>query len=746
MGATGRHSGGAGHWTAVDPQGNRLDAARALPGGADGPFPLRSEPDPGYPAEAPVDVMVIFSVIRRRNRLILALALGMILLAAPFILMMQRSYFAELRLLLHRSPSSELATPGAEPLGALNLTTELERLLAQANVRQVVEDLDLASRAEFKPTASAEDPMDDVIHKFYSGLRIRRDDQTNVVQIGFNSLDPLLAAQVPNALVKVYLTKREQMLQAQVAEAKGWIETQINTARKAIASAEAAETAYRVGHGPLSSEFQMATVYQFSALEGRQFAISQSRSDLTARMARLNSGRLEAGKAQDGSLSTSLQRDLQTSQRELARLLATYGENYAGVSAAREMIVEAQAAIDRELAAQLESAQSDMAALDTESAAIEAQLAAQRESLSRMGIAQAEIAVMEQGIEAQRSKLQSLEDQLRTLATGASLPLAEVELLSPSSVPNGPTGYGRKVYMALVIAAAFGIAVTVACVLELMDRSIRSQQQLRGLHGVRPAGLVPHLPFRRGALLGAELALQKNGAFGDAIGWLMLMLRQQGLGAASGPGGILVTSAMPKEGKSFMSAALAQALQASGHPVLLVDCDLRRGQVHRMFAATTTASAPATGSMAPGLGELLSGTVTTEAVVQIDAVTAVSFISRGTPQADFDWERMTELARYAADTGRILLLDAAPVLAASETVDLCRFAPRRLLVTRWGKTSRRAVELAMDRLKVECAGDIFVVINDVDPVQHSRYRFEDSDIFSPELSVYHAPATAQPAR
>lgn len=748
----------------------------------------------GAAPEAPVDFMAVFGVMRRRRRLILAVAAGLIALSAPFILMMERVYFAELRLLLHRSPTSELAAPGTEPLGTLNLTTELERLLAQANVLQVITDLDLAARPEFQAAQAqvaqartGAETLDGVVAKFYEGLRIRRDGQTNVVQIGFRSADPELAARIPNALVGVYLTRREEMLQTQVREAKGWMDEQIQSERRQIAEMEAAQTTYRVAHGPLSPEFQMATVYQISALEGRQFAIGQSRSDLESRISRLQAGRMGTDRLQEGSLAASLQRDLQAAKRDLARLTAVYGDRHETVTAAQGVVAEAEAAIAREIEAQLATARSDLAALDAETGAINAQLSAQRDSLSRMGIAQAEIAVMQHGIEARRDKLQLLEDQRRTLATGASLPVAEVEILSPSSIPSGPVGYGRKVYLALAVAAAFGMALTLACGLELMDRSIRSQQQLRGMIGIRTAGLIPHLPPQRGQGLISQLSRAEDSAFGDAIGWLMLLLRQgQGRetgaaarngpgqdpaggmsgemsaatagGSGSGfaeearaaphtaPGGILVASGMPKEGKSFLSAALAVGFQAAGQPVLLVDCDLRLGRIHTLFDTDEGQHEAERGKAAhvpnqsPGLGEVLAGRHSAAEVVRIDPATGIAYIPRGHREAQCDWTRMADVAGLAARTGRLLILDAAPILASGETVRLCRFAARTLLVTRWGRTSRRALELTLDRLRVEAPGEILVTINNVDPVLHSQYRFEDSDLFAPALSPYHTPA------
>src|SRR5690606_11829529 len=169
------------------------------------------------------------------------------------------------------------------------------------------------------------------------------------------------------------------------------------------------------------------------------------------------------------------------------------------------------------------------------------------------------------------------------------------------------------------------------CLIELLDRSLRSQQQLGAIPAATPVGLVPKISLRSRTTLSNRLRAQPDSAFADAIRWLALALRNTPDGAM--PRSVLVTSALPGEGKTTIAIALATILSMAGHRVLLVDADLRRGRLQMLMGLDTEM----------GLRDLLCGQATVKHVIGSDPGSRFEVIGAGTRQM----QSLPDLKRFA---------------------------------------------------------------------------------------------------
>ena len=192
------------------------------------------------------------------------------------------------------------------------------------------------------------------------------------------------------------------------------------------------------------------------------------------------------------------------------------------------------------------------------------------------------------------------------------------------------------------------------------------------------------------------------------------------------PRSFLVTSTHPGEGKSLLAASLAVELAAGGHRVLLVDGDLRHGKVHTMFGA----------SPEPGLSDVLSCGISVADAIRHDPRTSVDYLPRGSGSSflPLDGEQILD---HANKLDRIVIFDGPPALATADPALLATLAERTLLVVRWGRTQRRALDLAAERLSMASRGEMAVVVNAVDPRRHALYGFRDSGLFTGKLRKYY---------
>jgi capsular exopolysaccharide synthesis family protein len=188
---------------------------------------------------------------------------------------------------------------------------------------------------------------------------------------------------------------------------------------------------------------------------------------------------------------------------------------------------------------------------------------------------------------------------------------------------------------------------------------------------------------------------------------------------------VLVTSALPGEGKSTIAANLARALALGGSRVALVDADSRKGVLHEMLKLERS----------PGLTDILHDSGDLKGALQTNSVPNLTFIACGTPSPDgcdlflgTSFERMLKQLRAQFD---YVLIDSSPVFATDDAPSLAPRVDGTLFVVRSRFSSGRAVRDALDILYQRNARVLGLVFNHVDPSESSYHYYKYADYFPP---------------
>lgn len=709
-------------------------------------------PAPAQAGDDWLDVQALYRIIRRRIGLIAVVAMLVMAVALPLILNMSPVFSASARVLIQEPLPATLSASRLASETDLNLNTESERLLSRDIAVRVIRDLDLEAMAEFNPelrtpslvtrlkdglralfvgkqdrTASTASPIDYVLPEFLSHLRIWRSPGSDVVNIDFTSQDPQLAATVPNTLVRVYLAQRAGQFAARIATAEAWLQGRIEDQKQRLARAvAAADAAKEDTEELLSGAFGTAEV--IAKLGDTRTGVVRSKAELTASLSALrNAVGLEAkAEAVDTEVVTGLRRDLETERANLARLLDRYGAAHEQVVVSQDQVSDLEDRIAAELAREERRLQSRLTVLDQEEARIGHSLSDAQSSFAELRQAEDRIGRLQRVMDNERAALDGLEKQLRDLKAEARLPATEVEVLSPASVPLAADGRGRVYFLAVALFAAIALALTAAFLVEMLDKTVRSHDQLQDIPGVRWAGLVPELPAGAMARFWSAFPQDLSRAHHDAIQGILLMLERTGNGTP--PQSILITSALPGEGKTTLAAALAAELAASGRPALLVDADLRHGGLSRRFGRQD----------GPGFSDYLTGDVSLADLARHDLAPDLSLVARGSSVSHRSFNRalVKSLIRLAHSENRTVVFDAAPALVANEALLLAGMVDRTILAIRWGRTDRGAVEAAVDRLSA--GNDVDVVMGRVNLRRQALYGYRDAGILAQSLDRYYA--------
>jgi len=179
---------------------------------------------------------------------------------------------------------------------------------------------------------------------------------------------------------------------------------------------------------------------------------------------------------------------------------------------------------------------------------------------------------------------------------------------------------------------------------------------------------------------------------------------------------LLITSSIPEEGKSMTSANLAITFALARNKVLLVDSDLRRPVLHRLFELSNTI----------GLTHLLVGTVEPEEIYQTTRVDNLWVVTSGlippNPSELLGSQKMRSFLDLAQKSFDIVLFDSPPVTSMADAAILASLAGNVLLVVRANSTNRDMILRAKQQLETVNSRIIGVVLNSVD-LKKERYYY-----------------------
>jgi capsular exopolysaccharide synthesis family protein len=294
-----------------------------------------------------------------------------------------------------------------------------------------------------------------------------------------------------------------------------------------------------------------------------------------------------------------------------------------------------------------------------------------------------------QAAEALATSLSSKLEQLRInqqLATGSASVLASAATDPAPVSPNHVRDAG------LGVAIGLFLGLCVAFLVEQLDTKIRSTQEIEEIYGAPVLGVIPTEKFRKKDASRLLLVQNPGGAGADAYRGLRIGLDFTNF--QHDVKTVLVTSAVPSEGKSSVAANLAVALARAGRRTALLSCDFHR--------PTTSAFFDLSGKI--GLSDYLAGEYGIgEALQKVNGLERLSVVTAGqvppNPSELFASPRMESLVSVLRESVDWVILDAPPVLAVADAAALARLVDGVLMVVRIGMSKREDARATREQLE-----------------------------------------------
>jgi len=291
-----------------------------------------------------------------------------------------------------------------------------------------------------------------------------------------------------------------------------------------------------------------------------------------------------------------------------------------------------------------------------------------------------------------------------------------LSVVEPATVPSAPIGQRRRTTILLAASVGFGLATGAALLLEYLDNTIKTKEDIARVLGVPTLGAIPSIGRIREPAGHLVAIRHPHSDAVEAYRTLRTNIQFTSLGNSSGR--LLVTSSRPLEGKTTTACNLAIVLAQAGNRVILADTDLRRPAVHRLFGVSNQI----------GLTSLLlDDMLSVEEVLAQTSVPDLRLLPSGpippNPAELLGSEPMKERLDQMEELADVIVFDSPPVLPVADAMILGTLATDVILVADVGRTRSDLLRRAGDSLQqigVKVRG---VVLNRLHPRRGVGYSY-----------------------
>jgi len=661
-----------------------------------------------------------------------------------------------------------------------DMDTEVKILESDLLALQVIRQLNLDKRPEFggKPGSNASlnltpDPLQadvartsSLLSMFRGNLRVVLVPNSRIIELHFRSPNNDLAATIVNTLATTYVEQNFKTKFESTMQAADWLSKQLVDLQIKVETSQEKLVKYQKEHEILGiDEKQNITTEKLDELNKELTTAESDRMEKESVYRLVQSGdpdviasapRTGGATTTTGS-SSSLLDSLRGKQADLkiqvAELSTQFGPSYPKVAQLSSQLKEIDTQIQGEMRKITARVRGDyMAALQREGM-LRAAMDKQKQEANKLNESAIEYSLLKRDVETNRQLYEGLLEKLKEAGVTAGLRSSNVKIVNVARVPTAPTepSIPRNLAFALVLGLTSGIGL--AFLLENLDNTVRTPEQAQIISGLPSLGMIPQGSGRLEASNHKRLSVASSkeavelvtqarpqSQMAESYRALRTSLLLSNIG--SPPKIILITSALPQEGKTTTSINTAVVLAQKGVKVLLIDADLRRPGVHKTLG------------MGPrsGLSNVLTGSAKLQqAITRSPMLPSLFVLPAGTPPPNpaelLASSNMSNLLTELRDQYEHIIIDTPPTLSVTDAVVLATKSDAVVLVIRSGQTTKGALRRARDILAQVNAKVTGVLLNAVDlnsPDYYYYYEYQgkygaryyqEDELAVPEQSV-----------
>jgi len=693
-------------------------------------------------------------ILRKHQWLILSFMLAVVTIVSIATFRMQPVYVATARIEIDRENANILPFQGGDSFDYMvdsenYIETQAKILTSETLALQTIRNNGLALRPEFAASGGpseavasgnlANQTRPPELAEFLGNLSVKRVPNSRLMDVSFESTDPRLAARTVNAHIATYVEQNYRSKYEATSQASDWLADQLRDFKIKVQKSEDARIAYERQN-------------QIWTLDDKQNMTTQRLSDINKQFTDAQAERMrkeslyEFAKAGDldavpqvesnTALADLLKKKGETSA-DYADALTQYGPNFPKVLRLKAQLKDIDDNIEKEKQKILDVLESDYREARQRETLMGQALDQAKAETNQMAEKMVEYNILKREAEANKALYEGLMTKMKETAISGALRSSNIRIVDPAMVPTTPArpAKTKNIILSFLVGLVGGIGL--ALLREYLDNTVKTPDDIETLARLPSLAVVPQFAGtngskRRSMLQGfsenghdkrIELVAQHlpKSQVSEAFRALRtsILLSQ----AEHPPQVILVTSALPREGKTTAAANLAVTLAQLGDSTVLVDADLRKPGIARLLNLG--------GGKYAGLSSYLAGVSSLDLVsIPHPAIPNLVAIPTGplppNPADLLSSHRLADAIVELRSKFKFIVLDSPPIMVATDAVILSVQADGVLLVVRSGETPKVAFTRTRDLLTSVKSRILGVVLNAVDsgaPDYYYSYRY-----------------------
>jgi capsular exopolysaccharide synthesis family protein len=705
------------------------------------------------PMERELTLADIWLVIWKRKLVITLVAASTFLLGALYTFLKKPVYESAAQIQIDPSQRGSLGLDDiiSQKLSSgdfdSRLQTQVKILQSDTVSMQVIKNLDLAHKEAFAgkklaasirvsdPLKMNPDDRDALLEIFKNSEIIEALPKTQMIGIRFRSTDPELATNTVNAVLSAYVQRNFESRYQGTMQVSEWLSQQMQDIKADASKAQRELADFQKQNDILGTDEKNNIITDRLGQLNQQ--LMDAEADRIAKEARYrlaSTGNPELVAAVVPSTTLQILRTQEADLKaQYAQLDAKFGSGYPKVRELQAQLARLSKAIAEEIGNVEQRLHDEFLAAAKSEDMLRKRFDTQKQEAFRLNESAVRYATLRHEVESSQALFDTLQLKLKEAGVTAGLASADINIVDRGKVPAHPVLPRKALNLALSLFGGLLGGFILAFVMESLDDTLQTSEQVEVVSSLPVLAVVPQFatshngsngaaPLLPGAGLGIMSLQRPQSQFADACRAVCSSFLLSSVDRR--PRLLIVTSAMPAEGKSVISCNLAISLAQRGGRVLLVDADLRRSSLHKQLNLDRTL----------GLSSVLIGATESDAVQNPLAEVPNLYVLPAGPRPPSPVEMLASdkmrqfLKRWATEYDYVVV-DTAPILPVIDTLPLAAAADAVILVVRSGWSRNTALIRMRDQLHRANAHISGVVVNGIDlKLEHyysdsSRYGY-----------------------
>jgi succinoglycan biosynthesis transport protein ExoP len=615
--------------------------------------------------------------------------------------------------IIQDNPSALMGSDKLDPLGALAGSSELDRFYeTQYKIMQsppiaygLIDSLNLQEHPSYKEMErdNLDDPPEMIRQKYaqslLDALKVEPVKNSFLVNVSFSSTDRVLAQKIPAAIQNEYLKLSMTTRQQSYTMLQGWLETELTRLGHSLELSE--KKLYDHGQTKeflsLEAPETNVTIQKYIELSKVLTTAQSEKAGKEAQYRQIKEKGVDAPLIINNPLIQQLRQQVIGLEAQLSGNDKIFGANYPEQRAETAKLGELRQRLNQEVKRLEFSIQGDYQAASRAENLLQKEFELQKDKVIDLQNNLVDHHNLKRDLQTNQTLYEGLLARMKEASVASTMVASNISVITPAETPYKPWLPKPWLFLALGLVMGSMGGVMTAFIMEYLDNSIKTTDELEKTCHIPAMGVVPlfsengkKIVHEKTESIGLIPYYQPTSMLSEAIFHIRTALM---LSASQGaPQTFMVTSANPNEGKTTLASNLATAMASPDRKCLIIDCDLRRPSLHKLFSLP----------LKPGLTNYLTSNADLDRIICPTGVPNLYFMPAGpTPPNPVELLNSNAfknlLDRLRQDFDHIII-DSPPVIGFADARIVATNTDGVLVLFKHHSTSREAARLAVQLL------------------------------------------------